>query len=105
MQHEKKSSKNHLKIGFGRVFLGSIWEGFGTVWGVFWALLDDFCSSFDVQNQAFVKHGPRWAPRGLLDRFWEGLGRIWGGIQKSLGNELRGFGGFLCKLWADSGHI
>ena len=21
--------------------------------------------------------GPRWAPRGLLDRFWVGLKRIW----------------------------
>ena len=36
----KIKAKKYLKIGFGRVW-GSIWEGVGTVWGVFLALLGD----------------------------------------------------------------
>ena len=29
--------------------------------------------------------GPRWAPRGLLDRFWVDFGRLWEGFGKVLG--------------------
>ena len=37
----KYMPKNRFKTGFGRV-LGSIWEGFGALWALFWVLLGDF---------------------------------------------------------------
>ena len=37
-QLEKTSQKIASKFDFGRV-LGSIWEGFGTIWSLFWTLL------------------------------------------------------------------
>ena len=67
------------KHGFGRV-LGSIWEGFGTLWGVFWPLLGDFCSFFDVLNDVFFKHGSKMdskTPFGsILGGSWKDLGVV-----------------------------
>ena len=72
--------------------LASIWEGVGTVWGLFGPLLGDFCSILWTFNiELFSSMAPRWAPRGLLGRVWEGLGRIWGGFGEGLGRNLEGF--------------
>ena len=58
--------------------MGSIWERVGTVWAVFWTLLDCF---FAVLNPIFFKHRSRMRskrPFGLiLDRCWGVLGNLW----------------------------
>ena len=41
-----------MEIGFERV-LGCIWEGFETVWGVFWALLGASGPLFGRSNSDF----------------------------------------------------
>ena len=50
--------------------------------------------------------GPRWAPRGHLDRYWKGLGRILGGFGEGLGRvwgriweDLVPFEQFVGKFW------
>ena len=106
----KYRSKNRKKIGFGRV-LGSIWEGFETVWGVFWALLDTFWLFFCWSKIIFFQSGlnmvPKWAPRGLQHRFWDDfensqkpLASILGRFLKGLGKALEGFfgGGILTHV-------
>ena len=86
--------KNRTKIGFGRV-LGSIWEGFGTVWGVSRALLGASWPFFGRSKthcfKALVQDGLQEAPRSLLERFWRHLGRVLGGSWDGLGQFLNGF--------------
>ena len=75
----EKGTQNALKSGFGRV-LGSIGEGVGMIWAVFWALL---ACSFDGLNPSFFKHrSGKW-----FKAFWinsgsilEGSGRLWDGF-------------------------
>ena len=62
--------------------MGRVWSGLGRLLGavgrflaVFWTFKIDLFSSL----------GPRWAPRGLLDRSWVDFGRVWGGFGKILG--------------------
>ena len=73
----KKRPQNELQNGFGRV-LGSIWEGVGTVWAVFWTLLGCF---FGILNPNFCKHRSRMGSKrpfgSILDGFWEVLGGLW----------------------------
>ena len=73
----KRRPQNALKNGFGRV-LGSIWEGVGTVWAVFWTLLGCF---FNILNPNFCKHRSRMGSKrpfgSILDGFWEVLGGLW----------------------------
>ena len=73
----KKGTQIGLKSGFGRV-LGSIWEGFGTLWGVSWALLG---RPLDLQNEAFLKHWSKISSKkplgSILEGFGEGFGRSW----------------------------
>ena len=73
----KRRPQNALKNGFGRV-LGSIWEGVGTVWAVFWTLLGCF---FGILNPNFCKHRSRMGSKrpfgSILDRFWGVLGGLW----------------------------
>ena len=73
----KRRPQNALKNGFGRV-LGSIWEGVGTVWAVFWTLLGCF---FGILNPNFCKHRSRMGSKrpfgSILDGFWEVLGGLW----------------------------
>ena len=73
----KRRPQNALKNGFGRV-LGSIWEGVGTVWAVFWTLLGCF---FGILNPNFCKHRSRMGSKrpfgSILDAFWEVLGGLW----------------------------
>ena len=87
----KKGSQNSTKSGFGRV-LGSIWEGFGTVWSLSWALLDASGQVFECSNAslnpAWVQE---WAPRGLLGRFWIDFARFWGGSETIWDGFGKGF--------------
>ena len=83
-----KRPQNALKSGFGRV-LGSIWEGVGTVWAVFWALFD---CPFDALNPSFFKHrsgkGFKRPFGSILDRFW----RVLGGFGMDFERFGEGFG-------------
>ena len=80
--------------GFG-MDLDSIWEGFGTVWDVSWALLGAFWSfrgrSKSNFLKALVQDGPQEASGidlGLiLERFGQGFGRVWEGFEKSLNKD------------------
>ena len=73
----KKRAQNASKNGFGSVS-GSIWERVGTVWAVFWTLLDCF---FAVLNPIFFKHRSRMRSKRafglILDRCWGVLGNLW----------------------------
>ena len=69
-----------------------IWEGLGPhlggVWGGLGPLLDALGRLFAVfwafKVELFSSMGPRWAPRGLLDRFWVDLGRDLEGFWEDL---------------------
>ena len=87
----KKTLQNHFKISFGSV-LDSIWDGFGTVLGLFWALSAVF---WTFKTKLFLSIGPRWAPRGLLDRFWVDLGKDLGRFCEDLGRFWEGLGSIL----------
>ena len=74
--------------------MGSIWGGFGTVLGLFWALLGAFGRFFGVLKSTFFKHVPAWAQGGLQEAsgidfgpifhgFGNGLGGVWKGIWKN----------------------
>ena len=58
--------------------MGSIWEGVGTVWAVFWTLLGCF---FGILNPNFCKHRSRMGSKrpfgSILDRCWGVLGNLW----------------------------
>jgi len=69
--------------------LGRVWDGPGPLLGALGRLLAVF-GTFKVE--LFSSMGPRWALRGLLDRFWVDLGRHLGGFWEDLGRlgeELR----------------
>ena len=74
--------------------MGSIWEGFGTIWGLSWSLLGHFLG---LRNEAFIKHWSKMVskrPSGsILEGFGEGSGRIWEGLGRILAN-----------FWMDFGH-
>ena len=93
----QKNSKNRSKISFGRV-LGSIWEGFGTVWGVFWTLLDASRPLFGRSKSnfflAWVQDGVQEGFRIDLGTIWEGLGEIW----EEFGRVWEGF----WQVWGSS---
>ena len=73
----KKRPQNASKNGFGSVS-GSIWERVGTVWAVFWALLDCLLAAL---NPIFFKHRSRMRSKrpfgSILDRCWGVLGNLW----------------------------
>ena len=76
--------------------MGRVWDGPGRLLGAlgrflaaFWAFKIDLFSSM----------GPRWAPRGLLDRSRVDFGRVWEGF----GRILRGLGTLLGRIWKDLG--
>ena len=66
-----------LGLHLGRIWdaLGPLLDALGRLLAVFWAFKVELFSSM----------GPRWAPRGLLDRFWVDLGRDLGGFGEDLG--------------------
>ena len=69
--------------------MGRVWDGLGPLLGALGRLLAVFWA-FKVE--LFSSMGPRWAPRGLLDRFWIDLGRDLGGSWEDLGRSGEEFG-------------
>ena len=67
--------------------MGSIWDGFGTAWGLILALLGASGSFLERSRSTFfkalVQNGLQeafWIDFGrILDGFGEDFGRIWGG--------------------------
>ena len=80
---------------FGRV-LGGSWASFGQVLdglGLLLGALGRLLAVFWMfKVELFSSMGPRWAPRGLLDRFWVDLGKDLGGFWKDLGRFREEFG-------------
>ena len=78
--------------------MGSIWERFGTVWAVFWALLGAFSPFFWCSKLIFFQP---WVQDGVQEAFWidfgsilEGSGSIWGTFSKGLAGFWIDFEGF-----------
>ena len=84
---------------FGRV-LASIWEGFGTVWGLSWELLGASWRIFEPSNSSFCK---ALAQNGLPEAFGVDFGGVWEGIWEDLGGSWEDFGQFLDEFWKDLG--
>ena len=88
ISYGKIRSKKNSRNGFGTV-LAFIWEGVGTLWGVFWSLLGASWPFWGVQDRAFVKHesemGSTKASGSIFGRFCGGFGRIPGRFAKVLG--------------------
>ena len=90
----KKSHKNRFWEALG-LHLGGVGGGLGPLLGALGRLLVVFWS-FEIEF--FPSIGPRWAPRGLLDRFWVDFGRILGGFGRVLG-------GIWDDFWFDFGKV
>ena len=71
--------------------MASIWEGFGMVWRVFWALLGDSWAFFRRSKSSLFK---AWVQDGLQEAFWIDFGRVLEGFGEGLGRNLGGFGRF-----------
>ena len=69
--------------------MGSIWEGFGTVWGLFWALLGVFGSLFWSSKLNFFQ---AWVQDELQEAFWMDFGSLWEGFGTVLGGLGEEFG-------------
>ena len=90
----QKSHKNRFWEGLGP-HLGGVWDGLGPLLGALGRLLAVF---WTFKIELFSSMGPRWAPRGLLDRFWVDLGRDLGGFWEDLGGSGEEFGRILDLL-------
>ena len=88
----QKSHKNRFWEGLGP-HLGRVWDGLGPLLGALGRLLAVF---WTFKVELFSSMGPRWAPRGLLDRFWVDLGRDLGGFGEDLGRFGEEFG----RIWS-----
>ena len=82
--------------------MSSIWKGFNTLLdglgphlGALGRLLVVF---WTFKIQFFSDIGPRWASRGLLNRFWLDLGKDWGGFFEHLGGFGEDFHLFLAAF-------
>ena len=82
----KKTPKNLTKICL-RMVLGSILEGFGTVLGLFWALLAGSWPFLGHSKSSFFS---ALALDGLQDAFWSDFESILGGIREDLGRIWEG---------------
>ena len=87
----KIKTKNQSKDRFGSV-LGSIWEGFGALWNLFYTLLG-------AVGPFFWRSKPNFyialVQNGLQKTFWMDFGSIWGGFghgQGGFGRVSRRFG-------------
>ena len=88
----RSGGKNRSKIEFGGglgFHLGKVWEGLQRLLGALRRLLPCF-EAFKLVS--FSSVGPRWAPRGLLDRFWIDFDRVLVRFWAGLGRHLLGFG-------------
>ena len=90
----KYTSTNRTEIGCGSV-LGSVWEGFGTVSGFFWALLATSWQFFGRSTSSFL---PTLAKERLQEAFWIDFGSIREGIWKDFGKIWQAFGFSKLKL-------
>ena len=88
----KHDAKYGWKIEFRRV-LGSIWEGFGPLWDVFWALLVALGRFCGPSKPTFLK---ALVQDGLQEAFWIHFGSILGGFGMVLGWICMGLG----RIWA-----
>ena len=61
--------------------LGSIWEGFGAVLGVFWMLSGALGPFFGRSESSFLK---ALVQDGLQEAFWMAFGSILGGFGEDL---------------------
>ena len=80
LRPEKNKRKNCSKIWFGRV-LGSIWEGFGTLWSVLGPLLGAFWLLVGRSKSYLFK---TMVQDGLQEAFWMAFGSILGGFGEDL---------------------
>ena len=69
----EKSHKNRFGEGLG-LHLGGVWGDLGRLLGALGRLLA-ILGAFKIE--LFFNIGPRWSPRGLLDRFGVLLGGSW----------------------------
>ena len=102
------NAKKHPEIGFDSV-LGSIWEGFGTVWGVLGALPGASWPFWGRSKSIFFQ---TWVQDRLQKAFWIHLGSILGRFGEHLAKNLGRFRSFrpgrgqtwgLAKLKTDFG--
>ena len=92
-----KSLKNQFWERFG-LTLGWVWDSLGPLLGALGCIFTVFWT-FEIE--LFSSIGPRWAPRGLLDRFGAPLGRSWAHLGCFLGVSwvLLGVLGHLVNLF------
>ena len=93
---QKIQAEIHSKIGFGRV-LGFIWQGFGTVLGLFSTLLRDFWLFSGRSKSSFCK---AWAPDGLQEALWMDFRSIWVGFGEGFGGFRENVGAFFRNFFA-----
>ena len=72
--------------------MGSIWEGFGTLWAALWPLLDAFCRFFGRSKSYLVK---ALVQNELQETFWIDVGSLWEGF----GTVWEGFGEEFGRIW------
>ena len=80
--------------------MGGVWDNLGPLLGTlgrFWVVL----GGFEIELLSSI--GPRWAPRGLLDRFGVPLGGVWEGFGEDLGGSWEDFSQFWDGFWRDLG--
>ena len=89
----EKSHKNRFGEGLGLHF-GGVWGDLGRLLGALGRLLA-ILGAFKIE--LFFNIGPRWSPRGLLDRFGVLLGGSWA--------SFFALGRFLGASWTLLGEI
>ena len=106
ISYGKIKSKKNSRNGFGTV-LAFIWEGVGTLWGIFWSLLgaswpfrgrsqSSFCKAL---TQNGLQEG-FWIDFGsILRRIWVDVGRIWEGLGRIWTNLGMDFGRIGWRIW------
>ena len=82
--------------------MGLIWEGVGTVWGLFGPLLGDFCSYFGRSKYSFFQ---AWLQDGLQKAFWVEFGRVLGGFGEDLGKVWAEIWEYLNVFWEVVGKV
>ena len=96
----EKSVKNWIWKGLG-LHLGGVWGALGRLLGALGGFLGGFWA---FKIEFFFSIGPRWAPRGNLERFLIDFGRLWGGFGEALGRDLGEFAR-IRLFWAGCGQI
>ena len=91
----EKTPKNLTKICLGMV-LGSILEGIGTVFGLFWAPL---AGSWPFLGRSKSRFFSALALDGLQNAFWSDFESILGGIGEDLGGFTKEFLMICGRFW------